>query len=156
MLADGIRASVLFPTLPRFAGTLFRTFEDKELADACVRAYNDFMHRRVVPGGPRACSCRRSSASSGTAARRRRRSVGAPSGGHRALSFPENTVPLGLPSYWTDHWDPIWRACEERDIVMCLHIGTSSVAADAVARRAGRGRDVLACCRSARSWPRST
>jgi len=45
--------------------------------------------------------------------------------GARALSFPENTVPLGLPSYWTDHWDPVWRACEERDIVLCLHIGTS-------------------------------
>ena len=32
MLSDGIGASVLFPTLPRFSGTLFLTFRDKVLA----------------------------------------------------------------------------------------------------------------------------
>jgi predicted TIM-barrel fold metal-dependent hydrolase len=50
--------------------------------------------------------------------------------GARALSFPENTVPLGLPSYWTDHWDPVWRACEDTGVVLCLHIGTSGRMAD--------------------------
>jgi len=45
--------------------------------------------------------------------------------GARAVSFSENPVPLGLPSYWNSYWDPIWRACEERDIPLCLHIGTS-------------------------------
>ena len=52
MLADGILASVLFPTLPRFAGTLFLTFDDKDLADVCVRAYNDFVLDEWCPGGP--------------------------------------------------------------------------------------------------------
>ena len=52
MLADGILASVLFPTLPRFAGTLFLTFQDKALADVCVRAYNDFVLDEWCPAGP--------------------------------------------------------------------------------------------------------
>ena len=43
MLADGILASILFPTLPRFAGTLFLKFDDKTLADLCLKAYNDFV-----------------------------------------------------------------------------------------------------------------
>ena len=43
LLSDGIRGSVCFPTFPRFAGVRFLTAKDKELADACVRAYNDFM-----------------------------------------------------------------------------------------------------------------
>jgi len=47
--------------------------------------------------------------------------------GAKALSFPENSVPLGLPSYWNEHWDPVWRACEETGMVLCLHIGTSGV-----------------------------
>jgi predicted TIM-barrel fold metal-dependent hydrolase len=45
--------------------------------------------------------------------------------GNRAISFPENTVPLGLPSFFTDHWDPFWRAVTETDTVVCMHIGTS-------------------------------
>ena len=52
MLHDGIYASVLFPTLPRFSGTLFVTFNDKELADVCVRSYNDFMIDEWCPAGP--------------------------------------------------------------------------------------------------------
>ena len=52
MLADGILASVLFPTLPRFAGTLFLTFKDKALADVCVKAYNDFVIDEWCPAGP--------------------------------------------------------------------------------------------------------
>src|SRR5689334_1685706 len=52
MLHDGILASVLFPTLPRFAGTLFLDFKDKALADVCVGAYNDFVIDEWCPAGP--------------------------------------------------------------------------------------------------------
>ena len=52
MLTDGIYASILFPTLPRFAGTLFPKFKDSKLADVCVRAYNDFVIEEWCPGGP--------------------------------------------------------------------------------------------------------
>jgi predicted TIM-barrel fold metal-dependent hydrolase len=125
MLADGIHASVLFPTLPRFAGTLFPTFKDLSLAEVCVRAYNDFVLEEWCPGGPPGMFVptiisQLWDPDLGAAEIRRCAELGA-----RALSFPENPVPLGLPSYWTDHWDPVWQACQDHDIVLCLHIGTS-------------------------------
>ncbi len=43
LLSNGIFASVAFPTLPGFAGRKFETFADKELAVACVQAWNDFV-----------------------------------------------------------------------------------------------------------------
>jgi predicted TIM-barrel fold metal-dependent hydrolase len=125
MLADGIYASVLFPTLPRFAGTLFPTFKDLDLAGVCVQAYNDFVIEEWCPGGPPGMFVptiisQLWNPEQGAAEIRRCAELGA-----RALSFPENPVPLGLPSYWTDHWDPVWQACQEHDVVICLHIGTS-------------------------------
>jgi predicted TIM-barrel fold metal-dependent hydrolase len=46
--------------------------------------------------------------------------------GCHAVTFSENPTKLGYPSFHTDHWDPFWRACEETDTVVCLHIGSSS------------------------------
>ena len=40
---DGVWAELLFPTFPRFGGTQFLQAEDKELAAAMVRAWNDWM-----------------------------------------------------------------------------------------------------------------
>jgi predicted TIM-barrel fold metal-dependent hydrolase len=125
MLHDGILASVLFPTLPRFAGTLFLDFNDKGLADVCVRAYNDFVIDEWCPAGPPGMFVPTIIShlwDPVLGAEEVRRCA---EGGARALSFPENPVPLGLPSYWTDHWDPVWQACQDHDIVLCLHIGTS-------------------------------
>ena len=39
----GILASLCFPSMPRFCGQLFSEADDKELALACVKAYNDWM-----------------------------------------------------------------------------------------------------------------
>ena len=106
MLADGIYASVLFPTLPLFSGTLFLSFADKELADLCVKAYNDFVLDEWCPAGPPGLFVPTIIAQlwdPELAAAETRRNADK---GAKALSFPENTVPLGLPSYWTDHWDP--------------------------------------------------
>lgn len=127
MLADGIFASILFPTLPRFAGTLFLTFQDKQLADVCVQAYNDYVMDEWCPAGPPGMFvptiiCQLWDPVLAAAEIRRCAAKGA-----RALSFPENSVPLGEPSYWTDHWNPIWEACQETGVVLCLHIGTSGV-----------------------------
>lgn len=130
MLADGIVASILFPTLPRFAGTLFLTFKDMELALHCVRAYNDYVIDEWCPAGPPGLFVPTVIVplwDPQLAAAEIHRCADK---GARALSFPENGVPLGLPSYWDAHWDPVWRACEERDIPLCLHIGTSGQTPD--------------------------
>lgn len=125
MLADGIFASILFPTLPRFAGTLFIEFKDKELADLSVRAYNDFVIDEWCPAGPPGMFVPTIIVQLWDPELAAREIYRCAALGARALSFPENTVPLGLPSYFSDHWDPVWRACEETGVVLCLHIGTS-------------------------------
>ena len=43
----------------------------------------------------------------------------------RAITIPEETSNLGLPSYYTDFWDPIWSICEEAGMAVCMHIGSS-------------------------------
>jgi predicted TIM-barrel fold metal-dependent hydrolase len=122
--ADNIVGSLCFPTLPRFGGTLFLGFKDKELADLCVRAYNDWLFDEWCAAGPEVfipmviCQLWDPQLAAGEIRRCADR-------GARALAFVENPVPLGLPSFYTDHWDPVWRACEETRTVVNLHIGTS-------------------------------
>ena len=52
LLSQGVLASVAFPTLPRFGGMLFNSFSDKDLASACVEAWNDFILDEWCPAGP--------------------------------------------------------------------------------------------------------
>lgn len=123
---DGVYASLCFPSLiAGFAGTVFSRSEDQELGLACLRAWNDWhvdewaaAHPdRIIPlqlawlSDPEiaAADIRRNAER-----------------GVKAMSFPENPVDLGLPSVHTDHWDPILRACEETETVVCLHNGSSS------------------------------
>jgi predicted TIM-barrel fold metal-dependent hydrolase len=124
---DGVLASLCFPSMPRFAGQTFYEGKDKELGLLCVKAYNDWMidewsgsaPGRFIPGiivplwDPR------------EAAAEIERCVGK---GAKALIFTENPAPLGLPSLHdrTGYWDPVWTACEETDIPVCCHIGSSS------------------------------
>ena len=43
MDTDGVHAQMCFPSFPGFAGGTFFAAEDKELATACVVAWNDFI-----------------------------------------------------------------------------------------------------------------
>lgn len=124
LLADGIRGSLCFPTFPRFAGVRFLTAKDRELADACVRAYNDFMLDEwcaSVPGMyiPMVIGQLWDPAAFATEVRR------CAARGARAVSFPESTHAIGLPSFHDRHWDPVWEAVTETDVAVCIHIGTS-------------------------------
>ena len=121
---DGVQVECCFPTFPRFAGTRFVATADRALAHACVVAYNDFVLEewcgyapdRQIPmiilplGDIGACVAELERC----AAR-----------GARAVSFPENPVPLGLPSLFDRAWDPLWAAIEETGTVVCTHIGSS-------------------------------
>ena len=126
LLTNGVRASVCFPTFPRFAGVTFLLAQDKVLADLCVKAYNDWLIDEwcaSVPGMYVPMIIGQLWDPVAMAAEIRRCSAR----GARAVTFPENPVPLGLPSFSTDHWDPVWDACVETDTVICMHIGTSGV-----------------------------
>lgn len=121
---DGVQAAMLFPSFPRFAGTMFGTLDDRGLALACTEAWNDYLIEEwVTPYPDRFISMailphwdvQHSIAELDRLA------------DHdiRAVSFPENPAKLGHPSFHSDHWDPLWAALQERDIVVCLHFGTS-------------------------------
>jgi predicted TIM-barrel fold metal-dependent hydrolase len=49
--------------------------------------------------------------------------------GCRAISFPETPYANGLPSFYGDHWDSVFEACERLGIVVSMHIGGAIVLA---------------------------
>ena len=120
----GIDAAVCFPSLiAGFAGTKFSKLKNQELGLACVRAWNDFVidewcgtyPGRIIPlqitwlNDPDvAAALIRENAERG----------------FRAVSLPESFHHNGYPSIHTDHWDPVLRACEETETVICLHTGS--------------------------------
>ena len=122
---DGVWAELPFPTFPRFGGTLFLEAKDKELALAIVRAWNDwmldewseayperFIQQTLVPlwDVPAAVAEIERCAAKGS----------------RAVLFIENPHPLGLPSFPTGHWRPVFEACNATGMPLSMHIGTSS------------------------------
>jgi predicted TIM-barrel fold metal-dependent hydrolase len=122
MNRNGILASMCFPSLPGFSGGRFYEAQDKELASAVLQAYNDwhvedwcgahpgrFIPLAIVQGWDPKLA----------AAEIRRVATK----GVRAISLPELPHLLGLPSYVSDYWNPIWEACSETAMVVCLHIG---------------------------------
>ena len=125
MNRNGIFASMNFPSFPKFAGQTFVQAEDKELAIACIRAFNDWTidewcgayPDRLIP------LCVVPFWDPHLVAQEIERIF---EKGARAITFPENPVPLGFPSWHTDHWDPMLATCEELGIAICLHIGSSS------------------------------
>ena len=126
MDANRTEASVCFPTFPRFCGQTFLEAKDRELAAACVRAYNDWMiddwcgdeaHGRLIPltliplwdpelAGEEVRRC-------------------AEKGSH-AICFSESPFELDLPTVFTDFWEPLWQACEDTSTVVSIHQGSSS------------------------------
>jgi predicted TIM-barrel fold metal-dependent hydrolase len=123
-------ASLCFPTFPRFCGQTFNEAKDKEVALACVKAYNDWMVEewcgdsdgRLIPlviiplwdVQLAVAEIERNAAR-----------------GVRAVTFSELPVKLGLPSIHTGYWDPFFAACAANDVVVNMHIGSSSSMATA-------------------------
>ena len=48
--------------------------------------------------------------------------------GSRAFAFSENPEPLGLPTIFDEdgYWDPVFDAAAANDLVVCMHVGSSS------------------------------
>jgi predicted TIM-barrel fold metal-dependent hydrolase len=125
MDVNWVEASLSFPTFPRFCGQTFLEAKDRELAEACVYAYNDWMVEewcgdsggRLIPlpiiplwdVQLAATEVRRNAAR-----------------GAHAVCFSEIPPHLGLPSIHSGAWDPFFAACAETQTVVCMHIGSSS------------------------------
>ncbi|MCA1844566.1 MAG: amidohydrolase family protein, partial [Actinobacteria bacterium] len=124
---DGVQAQLCFPSFPRFSGTVFLEAHDKALALASVKAYNDFMLDEWCGAAPARfiplVILPLWDADLATAEVERCAAKGA-----KAVSFPENPVPLGLPSFHTDHWDGVLGAIHDADMPLCMHFGSSGKA----------------------------
>ncbi|MGQ0802816.1 MAG: amidohydrolase family protein [Actinomycetota bacterium] len=125
MNANGLLGSMCFPSLPGFAGRLFAALEDRDAALALAQAYNDWHIDEwcgTQPGRFIPLSVPTIWDPDAMAAEVRR----VAKKDCHAVTFPENPVPLGLPSLHSDHWDPFWAACADEGTIVCMHIGSSS------------------------------
>jgi predicted TIM-barrel fold metal-dependent hydrolase len=129
MDGNRVEAALCFPnTVPRFCGQTFYEGSDHELGMACIRAYNDWLLEDWGAGDGRgrlfgaaliplwdppaaAGEIRRCAAKEAV-----------------AVTFPENPHPLGLPSICNrdGYWDPVYEACQETNLTLCMHVGSSS------------------------------
>jgi predicted TIM-barrel fold metal-dependent hydrolase len=123
---DGVYASLNFPSfLPGFGGARIQTItDDQDLALACVRAWNDWLIEEWVGRHPdRFIACQLAWLHDPELAAEEVRKNS--ERGFKAMTFPEWPDWLGLPSVFTDHWDPLMRACMETETVVCIHTGSS-------------------------------
>jgi len=124
---NGVWASLSFPSMiTGFCGRVYSQCSDPELGLATTRAFNDWVHDewwqphrdRIIPLGitwltdPElgAAEIRRNAAR-----------------GFRSVTLPERPHEIGLPSIFTDYWEPILRACADTDTVVSLHVGSSGL-----------------------------
>jgi predicted TIM-barrel fold metal-dependent hydrolase len=123
----GVLASLCFPSLPRFCGQLFYEASDREFGFKLLQIYNDWMIDEwcgAAPGRYIPCIILPLWDPKKAAAEVERCAA---KGAH-ALTFSENPYFLGLPTVFSPdrYWDPVWRAAADADVVVCMHVGSSS------------------------------
>jgi predicted TIM-barrel fold metal-dependent hydrolase len=120
----GVWASLCFCSIVwGFAGQRISRMRDPELGLACLQAYNDWMleewcgadRLRFIPCQlPWMPDPIQGAKEIHQNAER----------GFRAVSFSENPEGLGFPNIYDRSWDPFFRACEETETVVNLHVGS--------------------------------
>ncbi len=123
MAAAGIVAGMNFPSFPGFAARLFVT-DDADFSQALVRAYNDWHIDEwcaAYPGRmiPQALPMIWDAQLCADEVRRVSKK------GCHSLSFTENPVTLGYPSFHSDYWNPLWQALCDTNTVLSIHLGSS-------------------------------
>jgi predicted TIM-barrel fold metal-dependent hydrolase len=124
MDANGVLASMCFPTMAGFNGmSLARSTVDKDLTKVVISAYNDWHIDELAgehPGRfiPLAIAPVWDPEGMATEIAR----VAAK--GCHAVSLPETPYGVDLPGYDdASYWDPVFTACSDHGVVICLHIG---------------------------------
>jgi predicted TIM-barrel fold metal-dependent hydrolase len=119
-------ASLMFPTVPRFCGQTFLERDDKDLALECVKIYNDWMIDEWCGGAGRGRIIPMTLLPMWDSELCAAETLRCAAKGSHAVSFSECPPWLGLPSIFSDYWHPLWRACEETECAVNMHIGSSS------------------------------
>jgi predicted TIM-barrel fold metal-dependent hydrolase len=122
MNANGVLASMCFPTMAGFNARTFTEGADKEVSLVMLQAYNDwhidewcatypgrFIPLGIVPMWDVELAVKEIKRISRK--------------GCRAISFLEAPHAQGWPSFLSGHWDPMFAALVEENMVLCLHIG---------------------------------
>jgi len=125
MTDDGVDCAVLYPSLAGFSGERFGVIADPELELACAQAYNDWLidewlarSRRFIPQ----CLVPLSPIAATVAEIRR-----AVARGHRGVIFPAAPMQLrDLPHINGAEYDPVWACCQELDVPLCFHAGSTA------------------------------
>jgi predicted TIM-barrel fold metal-dependent hydrolase len=127
MDTDGVLASLCFPSFPGFGGTKFNALEDRELAFACIRAYNDFQLEEWAASAPGRLFAMVLLPYWDTALAVQELQRCADRGAV-AVTFSENPNRQGFPSLHDRdrYWDPVFAAAQEARLPFCLHFGSSS------------------------------
>jgi predicted TIM-barrel fold metal-dependent hydrolase len=125
MNANGVLASMCFPSFTGFCGQLWARSENKDLSRAMLQAYNDWhidewcgtYPGRFIPlAQPPIWDPKLMAEEVRRVAKK----------GCHAVSFSENPEKLGLPGLHNEHWDPFWEACSDEGTVICIHIGSGA------------------------------
>jgi predicted TIM-barrel fold metal-dependent hydrolase len=122
MNANGVLASMCFPTMAGFNARTFTEGADKQVSLVMLQAYNDWhidewcaaYPGRFIPLGIAPMwDVDLTVAEVERIAKK----------GCKALSFLEAPHAQGWPSFLSGHWDPMLKALVDNDMVLCLHIG---------------------------------
>jgi predicted TIM-barrel fold metal-dependent hydrolase len=127
MNANGILASLNFPSVVQFDGILFHRFENKQNALTLLQAYNDWHIDEwcgAYPGRHIPIALVPYWDIEATVAEIKR--VAAK--GCHAITFSDNPALKGQPSIHNAHWEPLWKACAENQVVINIHIGSGAAA----------------------------
>lgn len=121
MDAEGIWAQVLYPNVAGFGSGYWVTMDDKELALACVRAYNDFQTDfcSVAPGRLLPIVSIPFWDIDATLAEAER----CLAAGHVGINFCNQPDVHGQPPLFDTHWDRLWALAQEADVPVNFHIG---------------------------------
>jgi predicted TIM-barrel fold metal-dependent hydrolase len=122
MDANGVLASMNFPTMAGFNARTFNEGEDKEIALVMLRAYNDWAidewcgayPDRFIPLGMVPLWDVDLAAEAVWRIGKK---------GCRSISFLETPHVQGLPSFLSGYWDPMLKAICDQNMVLSLHIG---------------------------------
>ncbi|MGE0387650.1 MAG: amidohydrolase family protein [Gammaproteobacteria bacterium] len=126
MDANGILASMCFPSFPGMAGAYFARCADRELALASLQAYNDWHIDDWAASHPgRFIPLPISPLWDPQAAAQEVRRVARK--GATAITFSEDIGSLGFPSIHTGAWDPFFQACVDEHMVVAIHIASGAV-----------------------------
>ncbi|MFA7323198.1 MAG: amidohydrolase family protein [Candidatus Nanopelagicales bacterium] len=122
MNVNGVLAGMNFPTFPGFAGTHLASLPDRKLSLAAIQAYNDYLlddlcgayPGRFIPLGiipffdidESVKEIHRLAAK-----------------GCRSISMPETPYGVGQPDFASGHWDPVFKALVDTNMVASMHIG---------------------------------